>query len=220
MKYLSTNRFSYLLYVTKTIALGLFLGVFYTACKVEPKRLPILGERDFVNGDTIYSTIPPFEFTNQDNQSINNNTYKDKIYVVDFFFTHCPTICPKVKKNMLRIYEKYKNNNQVLLLSHTIDPKRDSVGRLREYANNLGITASKWSLVTGDKAAIYAIANRYFSVAKEDADSPGGFDHSGNIILVDSKGRVRAFADGTDATAVNKFMLDIDLLLQEETKGK
>jgi protein SCO1/2 len=198
----------------KYISFIFFVSLFFAACDNEPKRLPILGERDFVNGDTVYATIPPFAFVNQDSALITNETYKDKIYIVDFFFTHCPTICPKVKKNMLRIYEKYKNNDNVLLLSHSIDPKRDTVGRLREYAQNIGIQSSKWSLVTGDKFKIYEIANRYYAVAKEDPDSPGGFDHSGNIILVDSKGRVRSFANGTDADAVNKFMLDIDLLLK------
>ncbi len=188
---------------------------FLAACDNEPKRLPILGERDFVNGDTVYATIPPFAFVNQDSALISNDTYKNKIYVVDFFFTHCPTICPKVKKNMLRIYEKYKTNDKVLLLSHSIDPKRDTVGRLREYAQRIGIQSNKWSLVTGEKNKIFDIANRYFSVAKEDADAPGGFDHSGNIILIDMKGRVRAFANGTDAEAVDKFMLDIELLLNE-----
>ena len=187
---------------------------------MDEKKLPILGERDFVNGDTIYATIPAFQFVNQDSAIINNDTYKGKIYIVDFFFTHCPTICPKVKKNMLRIYDRYKSNDNVLQLSHTIDPTRDTIGRLKEYASKLNIDSKKWSLVTGDKFEIYNIANRYFAVAKEDPDAPGGFDHSGNIILVDSKGRVRAFADGTDADAVNKFMLDIDLLLKEENSNQ
>ncbi|MFZ4543995.1 MAG: SCO family protein [Saprospiraceae bacterium] len=201
----------------------LFIAIstlFICSCGLDEKKLPILGERDFVNGDTIYATIPAFQFVNQDSAIINNGTYKGKIYIVDFFFTHCPTICPKVKKNMLRIYDRYKSNDKVLQLSHTIDPTRDTIGRLKEYASKLNIDSKKWSLVTGDKFKIYEIANRYFAVAKEDPDAPGGFDHSGNIILVDSKGRVRAFADGTDADAVNKFMLDIDLLLKEENSNQ
>jgi protein SCO1 len=198
------------------IVFSLFLII--SACK-EPKRvLPILGERDFVNGDTVYATIPPFSFVNQDNITITNTNYHGKVYVVDFFFTHCPTICPKVKKNMLRLYQRYYKETQFYLLSHTIDPKRDSVGRLNEYAKNMGIHSMKWSMVTGDKFKIYDIANRYFAVAKEDPDAPGGFDHSGNIILVDGQGRVRSFCDGTDAASVDKFMNDIDLLLAE-TKG-
>jgi protein SCO1 len=203
--------------MTRLITFGLFLTTLLLSCKHEPQKLPILGERDFVNGDTIYATIPDFEFINQDSVLISNKTYQGKIYVVDFFFTHCPTICPKVMKNMLRINEKFKDNPNVMLLSHSIDPKRDSIGRLKVYATNLGIEAAKWSLVTGDKFKIYEIANKYFAVAKEDPDAPGGFDHSGNIILVDSKRRVRAFADGTDANAVNQFIQNIELLLDEES---
>lgn len=197
--------------------LALF-ALFLSSCNTKEQKLPILGERDFVNGDTVYATIPPFHFINQDSLPISNETYAGKVYVVDFFFTHCPTICPKVKKNMLRIYEKYSSNDKVLLLSHSIDPLRDTVGRLREYAEKMKIDSRKWSLVTGDKFEIYNIANRYFAIAKEDPEAPGGFDHSGNIILVDSRGRVRSFGDGTDADAVNKLMLDIDLLLKEENQ--
>lgn len=202
--------------MAKLFTFGLFLILFSTSCKQEPKKLPILGERDYVNGDTIFATIPNFAFLNQDSVIINNETFNNKIYVVDFFFTHCPTICPKVMKNMLRINDKFKDNPNVMLLSHSIDAKRDSIGRLKTYAQNLGIDAKKWSLVTGDKFKIYEIAEKYFSVAKEDPDAPGGFDHSGNIILIDSKRRVRSFANGTDANAVNKFIQDIELLLDEE----
>lgn len=202
------------------IIIFIFLAiVFFTACQTSEKPLPILGERDFVNGDTIYSTIPDFSFRNQDSVLVTNDTYKGGIYIADFFFTHCPTICPKVKKNMLRMYEKYKDNPKVSFISHTIDPKRDTIGRLREYAQKLQIKADKWSLVTGEKAVTYAIANKYFSVAKEDSDAPGGFDHSGNVILIDSKRRVRAFADGTDAIKIDQLMLDIDKLLKEEAEA-
>lgn len=206
--------------MTRLITFGLFIILLTISCKNEPKKLPILGERDFVNGDTVYATIPDFAFLNQDSILITNETYKGKVYVVDFFFTHCPTICPKVMKNMLRINEKFKDNPNVRLLSHSIDPKRDTVGRLRTYAKNLGIDAENWSLVTGDKFKVYDIANKYFAVAKEDPDSPGGFDHSGNIILVDSKRRVRSFADGTDANSVNKLIQDIQILLDEEATQK
>lgn len=206
--------------MVKLFSFGFFLCLLAIACKNEPTKLPILGERDFVNGDTIYATIPDFAFLNQDSTLITNDTYKGKIYIVDFFFTHCPTICPKVMKNMLRINDKFKDNPNVMLLSHSIDPKRDSIGRLRVYAQNLGIDSKNWSLVTGDKFKIYEIANKYFAVAKEDPDAPGGFDHSGNIILVDSKRRVRSFADGTDANSVNKFIQDIQLLLDEEASAK
>jgi protein SCO1 len=201
-----------------------FLGIFafFAACTFngDDKRLPILGERDVVNGDTIYPTIPDFSFIDQDSQIVTNASYKDKIYVVDFFFINCPTICPKVKANGLRIYQKYLNDDRIFILSHSIAPKYDTVPALKRHANKLHIEAPKWRLVTGDKDAIYGIADDYFSVAKEDPEAPGGFDHSGRLILVDKNRHVRSFCDGTDAASVDKFMLDIDLLLKEQYPAK
>jgi protein SCO1 len=179
--------------------------------------LPIIGERLGIaeNGDTIYPTIPHFAFVNQNRDTVRNANFANKIYVVDFFFTHCPTICPKVTAQMLRVYEHFKDSSSVGLLSHTIDPKRDSVGRLRDYADKLGVSAPKWHFVTGERDSIYSIADDYFSIAKEDPKSPGGFDHSGRLILVDKKGRVRSFCDGTDAEDVDRFIKDVERLSKE-----
>ncbi len=185
-----------------------------TACHYHPQTLPILGEVDVVDGDTIYHTVPDFAFVNQDSQVVTNASFAGKAYVVDFFFTSCPTICPKVKREMLRLYERYKADDRIAFLSHSIDVRRDTVGRLREYAANLEVSAPKWHFVTGDKDAIYEIADDYFSIAKEDPSAPGGFDHSGRLILVDSRRHVRAFCDGTDPKSVDQFMKDIDLLLK------
>ena len=198
------------------VALSLLLASFFFSSCENKRVLPIFGEREYKNGDTIYQTIPDFSFINQDSQAVTQNDYKGKVYVSDFFFTHCPTICPRVKKNMLRILAKYKENPNFLLLSHTIDPKHDTVGRLKDYASRLNISAPKWNLVTGDKAKIYDIAFYYASVAKESPDAPGGFDHSGYIVLVDKNRRVRAAVDGTIDDAVTKFLDDIDILLSEK----
>lgn len=190
-----------------------------TACfqPAEKRTLPILGERDVTPaGDTAYPTVPDFAFIDQDSQRVTNATFQDKIYVVDFFFIHCPTICPKVKKNGLRIYEKYKNDDRVVLLSHSIDTKNDTVAALHRHAQKLGLDSKKWHLVTGIKDEIYGIADNYFSVAQEDPDAPGGFDHSGRLILVDKNRHVRSFCDGTDAKDVDRFMKDIDVLLAEQ----
>lgn len=134
------------------------------SCQTRPRRLPILGERQVVNGDTIYPTIPDFTFIDQDSQIVTNKTFEGKIYIVDFFFIHCPTICPKVKANALRIYQKYRDDDRVMLLSHSIDTKNDTVGALKRYAQKLGIDSRRWKLVTGDHDAIYGIADDYFSV--------------------------------------------------------
>lgn len=189
------------------------------ACRppAPPRMLPILGERDVSpNGDTIYPAVPDFAFIDQDSQPVTNATFAGKIYVVDFFFTHCPTICPKVKAQAHRIYDKYLKDDRVLLLSHSIDVKNDTVARLKSYAQKLGIDSHKWHLVTGKEDDIYGIADNYFSVATKDPQSPGGFDHSGRLILVDQQRHVRSFCDGTDAGSVTKFMDDIDALLAEQ----
>lgn len=205
----------------KLILLACVVSLSVSACLTDskPKVLPILGNRDVAaNGDTIYPQIPDFQFVDQDSQVVNNATFAGKAYVVDFFFIHCPTICPKVKANGLRIYQKFKDDDRVLMLSHSIDTKNDTVAALRRHAQKLAIDSKKWHLVTGDHDAIYAIADDYFSVAKEDPTSPGGFDHSGRLILVDKNRHVRAFCDGTDAEDVDRFMKDISLLLAEQNK--
>ena len=181
------------------------------------RKLPILGERDVTpSGDTIYPQIPDFQFIDQDSQVINNATFEGKAYVADFFFIHCPTICPKVKANGLRLYQKFQNEERLGMLSHSIDTRNDTVAALRHHAEKLGINSKKWHLVTGDHDAIYAIADNYFSVATEDPSAPGGFDHSGRLILVDKNRHVRSFCDGTNAEDVDRFMKDIEKLLKEE----
>ena len=187
------------------------------ACNSEDKKplryygIPV----DVKGGDTIWPKIPDFAFVDQDSQLVDNQTFSNKIYVADFFFTHCPTICPKVKKQMLRIYQKYENDDRVILLSHSIDQKYDTVGRLHWFANQMGVKSNKWHFVTGEKEKIYGMTPSYMSIAAVDKDAPGGYAHSGYIILVDKNRYVRAFADGTNEKAVSKFMLDMDKLLSE-----
>lgn len=197
--------------------IGVLLSALFiiSSCRKENKVLPVLGEREVVNGDTLFHTIPDFQFWDQDSNRITNETVNDKIYVVDFFFTSCPTICPKVKKNMMRVNEKYMDRNDFLILSHSIDTKRDSVPRLKEYATKIGIEGSIWHLLTGTEDDIYGINEDYFIAAMVDEDAPGGFNHSGNVVLVDKQRRIRSFCDGTDAESVDDFMKDIDVLLNE-----
>lgn len=192
---------------------------FFFACgESEPpkkKKLPVIGNKEVIDGDTIYHTIPDFSFIDQDSNFVDNETFADKAYVVDFFFISCPTICPKTTKQMLRIYDKFQNEDRLKLLAHTVDPKRDSVAALHRYARNLNVSSDKWHFVTGEKFDIYEIADDYFSIAKEDPDAPGGFDHSGRFILVDKNRMVRSFCDGTDPGDVDRFMEDIQILLDE-----
>ena len=192
------------------------LGIFCSCGPNVPDNLPYIGQIEVVQGDSLYHKIPAFQFVDQDSQNITNATFKDKIYVADFFFTSCPSICPKVKKNMLRIYDLFKDNSRVELISHSIDVKRDTVGHLKIYASNLGVESDKWHFVTGNEEHIFAMADEYFVSALADPNAPGGFDHSGRIILVDTHGHVRSYCNGTDSDEVDRFMLDIKRLLNEE----
>jgi protein SCO1/2 len=167
--------------------------------------------------DTIYQTVPEFSLLNQDSVVVNNETVKGKIYVADFFFTSCPTICPVMKKEMIRVYEKFKGNNQVLMLSHTIDPDYDTIQLLRDYANRLGSDGKQWMFLWGERKPLYELAEKgYYASAVVDSTEPGGFIHSGGFILVDKQQRVRGIYDGTSATDVDKLMVDMDVLLKEQ----
>lgn len=187
-----------------------------TACEQSAKGpLPKIGNKEVIGTDTIYHTIPDFSFINQEGATITNKDLSNHIYVSDFFFTNCPSICPLVKKQMLRIYDKYKNEPMVKLVSHTIDPVRDTQEKLKKYATALGADSEKWLFLTGDKEALYDIADAYFVPALEDPDAPGGFDHSGKIILVDKNRHVRAFGEGTEPDDVTELLKDIDRLIAE-----
>lgn len=179
-------------------------------------RLPFLGNPIYEKNDTIYHTIQDFELVDQDSSIVTNETFRDKVYVADFFFTSCPTICPKMKAQMLRVYEKYKDNTEVGILSHTIDPTYDTVALLKDYAERLGVSSNTWKFVTGDQDYIYNLAETsYMSVADEDSEAPGGFVHSGAFLLVDKDRRIRGFYDGTEPDQVDVLIYDIEKLLKE-----
>ena len=178
--------------------------------------LPVFGEREVIGADTVYHTIANFKFVDQDSTEVTNDTYKGKIYVADFFFTSCRTICPIMKTQMLRVYDSIQNDPDVLLLSHTIDPEYDTVGLLHDYANRLGVKSDKWHFVTGNKDEIYKLAQTsYFSTALEDKSEPDGFIHSGAFLLIDKDRRIRGKYDGTKEDDVNRLLADIQRLKTE-----
>ena len=194
------------------------------SCAGRKEKLPILGRMEIQNveynggiqADTIYHTIPNFSFTNQDGETVTEETFKNKIYIADFFFTSCPTICPIMKTQMLRVYEKYKDNPSVKILSHTIDPKHDSVAVLREFAERLGVSSDTWHFVTGPQEDIYEIGQEsYMVTAREDPEEPGGYLHSGAFLIIDKQRRVRGIYDGTKEEKVDELLKDIDRLLLE-----
>ncbi len=202
----------------------LYLSIFLSSCNTTSEKFPILGNREAitktVNGkqitDTLYHQIPDFEFINQDSVKITQKDFAGKIYVADFFFTTCPTICPKMKTQMLRIFKKFKDNPNVAILSHSIDPRHDTPAVLKEFSKNLGIQNSMWQMVTGDKAKIYEIGQKSYMVsATDDPTQPGGIVHSGAFILVDKNRHIRGIYDGTEPERVDKLMEDMEVLLKE-----
>ena len=166
-------------------------------------------------GDSLAYQIPDFKLISQDSSIVENNDLDDFIYVADFFFMSCPSICPKVKKQMLRIYDRFESDKQLKLVSHTIDPKRDTPARLKQFAANLEVDTDKWIFLTGTKDSMMDMANAYMVSAMEDPEAPGGFDHSGKILLIDKNRNIRAFADGTEPKEVDAFMDNIDKLLSD-----
>ena len=197
------------------IAFLALLATGMLSCNSEPEPLPVLNKQVEKDGEMQPRQIPPFSFVNQDSQRVSNATFADKAYVADFFFTSCPTICPIMTRNMLKIYRQFERDSRLLLLSHTIDPARDTIGQLRRYAKNIGVSSDKWHFVTGKQDSLYAIADDYFNVVVEDSTLPGGFDHSGRLVLVDTQGHIRAYCNGTNDEEVQQFIKDIQRLLHE-----
>lgn len=169
---------------------------------------------------------PKFELINQDNKKITSESYKGKVYVLEFFFTTCPTICPKMNESMLLIEKKFFGNPNFGIVSITIDPEQDTAKVLKDHANFLGVKSSNWNFLTGDKAYIFNLANKGFNLyAGENKKVAGGFEHSGLFALIDKNGNIRCrndefgnpilYYDGLDKMGVRNLQQDINILLEE-----
>jgi protein SCO1/2 len=205
----------------------LFISIFIltavlTSC--QDKKLPYIGEPDVVKKmvdgkqveETIYPVIPEFSFQNQYGETVTEKSFEGKIYVADFFFTTCPTICPPMKRNLLKVYQAFEDNPEVSILSHTIDPAHDSVSVLKKYADDLEIKGNMWHFVTGDRDKIYEIGEKSYMVsAKEDSAAAGGYIHSGHFILIDKNKHIRGMYDGTTDQGTAELLEDIKTLLKE-----
>ena len=160
-----------------------------------------------------YHKVADFKLINQNGDTVTQENYKGKIYVADFFFTTCQTICPIMTDHMKKIQEEFKDDDEVLLLSHTVTPKIDSVEQLRKYADKKGIIDSKWNLVTGDKKQIYELARKsYFVVKNQGNGGPYDMIHTENFALIDNQRRIRKFYDGTNPDAIEELIEDIATL--------
>jgi protein SCO1/2 len=205
----------------RALLISSFFILLFGSCR--QNHLPILGERSLQpitkDGkevmDTVYETIPPFSFTDQDGQTITNESLKGKIYIADFIFLSCQTICPKMNLQMKRLHDEFINDPDVVFISHTIDPIDDTIPRLKAFAESNKIVTSKWHLLRGSEDSVYAIAEHgYLSTVYK--DSAGEYVHSGGMLLIDKKQRVRGIYDGTQQYPVDDLIRDIRILKKED----
>jgi protein SCO1/2 len=199
---------------------AIILTLFYSALK--PKKMLPIYNPSMVNPELVdstvqyiskYHSIADFSFTNQNGEIITQKDYEGKIYVADFFFTTCGSICPKMTTNLVEVQKAFINNPKVMLLSHTVFPETDSVAVLKEYAKKNGVIDTKWNLVTGDKRQIYAMARKsYLAVKLGKPEELYDMVHTENFVLVDSKRRVRGFYDGTKKEDIERLIEDINFL--------
>lgn len=197
--------------------------LFYTILK-PIERLPVYQPAS-VNNELVDSTIvhkinyhkiSDFSLTNQNGEIVTQKKYDNKIYIADFFFTTCQSICPIMTKNMKDLQDKLIEDSEILLLSHTVFPEIDSVEVLKKYAIDNSVIDSKWDLVTGDKKEIYDLARKSYLAAKDNNFSEYDLIHTENFVLIDKKKQIRGFYDGTDKEEINRLINDIKILKKSD----
>lgn len=183
----------------------------YNPSEINPKLVD-----ESVRNVTKNHQISSFSLVTQDGENVNQSLTEDKIYVADFFFTTCPTICPKMAKQMKRVYDEFEDEERFMILSHTVYPENDSSVVLKKYAVELEVNTQKWVFLTGDKKIIYDLARKsYFAATTEGDGGVSDFIHTENFVLIDTKRQIRGFYDGTSTEEVSKLINDIQALLQE-----
>ena len=184
---------------------------FYNSAELEPEWIPISDSRF-----TRIHKVGPFSFIDQDSLTITNRDFDGHIYVTDFFFTTCPSICPKMTDNMLSLQDKYRDREELKFLSHTVTPWIDDVARLKAYAEEKGVMSGKWHLVTGNEEVIYKQARlSYFVEGLIGIQREDDFLHTENFVLVDAKRRIRGLYSGTSKKDMKRLIRDIDVLLEQ-----
>jgi protein SCO1/2 len=191
-----------------------FMYYFYKTTKGQPKHLPVLG----VPGHKVGA----FAFTNQDGKTVTNKDLDGKIYVAEYFFTTCKSICPKMNDNMAKVFQEFRGNNDFMILSHTVDPEHDSVNVLAQYAGKFEADPHRWAFLTGDKKELYDMARYSYLVTVEEAPSTqpipieDDFIHTERFVLVDKQKQIRGSYDGTNPQEVQQMIGDIKELMKED----
>ena len=211
-----------LFFVVLLIVSGIIISIFYSILKVEqplpiyqPNRIDASLVDSTIQHKKKYHTIADFKLINQNGETITQDSYDNKIYVADFFFTTCQTICPVMTDQMHRIQEEIINDEDVMLLSHSVTPEIDSVAQLKKYAVEKGVNDSKWNLVTGDRKQIYDLARKSYLVVKNDNSEDYGMVHTENFALIDKDKQIRGIYNGISPTSVDSLIQDIKRLKKE-----
>lgn len=206
------------IFTIAVITLPILLFYAVEAWEVRYTTLPVLGPVTTVDGEEVQHRIHSFTMLDQDGYRVSEQIVDDKVAVVNFFFTSCPSICPKMMRNVQTIQDVYRNKPDVHILSFTVDPVRDTPTRLKTYADAYHIDKDHWHLLTGDKKEIYQLARNSFYLSASEGD--GGqhdFIHSENLVLVDRQGRIRGYYDGTDKEAVDELISHIAKLKNDKS---
>jgi protein SCO1/2 len=205
-----------------TLCLIIIIAI-YSVLNQDNERLPVYQPSDFetklvdssIQHIEKYHTVADFKLVNQNGDTITQDNYKNKIYITDFFFTTCQTICPIMTSNMVDIQEKILNDNDVMLLSHSVTPEIDSVAQLKKYAKKKGVIDSKWNLVTGDRKQIYDLARKSYLVVEDDGTIDYGMIHTENFALIDKKKQIRGVYSGIRQSGKDSLLRDLETLKKE-----
>lgn len=210
------------------VIIGIAIAYQMNTAAAERRVLPVIQPADVKSemvdvelaGKAIGHRVGKFEFTNQNGEEISLDDVKGKVFVAEYFFTTCPTICPIMNEEMKRVQERFKNNPDVKILSFTVDPENDTVEAMKVYAEEHNAIDGQWHFLTGDKEELYRVARQSFFVlkpaeAKNLGDAGSDFIHTNNFVLVDQNLRLRGYYDGTNSEEVESLMEDIELLLKE-----
>ncbi len=209
------GNYYWLLLIIPLIFVGWY---FFNKNEQKPLRtLPYYGQKNSMkDGDTSYHTVKPFCFINQYNEKVTEETVKGKVYVTDFFFTTCQSICPIMSTELERVYKQFATHKEVLILSHTVAPEEDSISVMLDYAKLHGVKDKQWLFLTGDKKHLYDMARTSYLLNMEEGNGDADdFIHTQNFALVDKERHLRGFYDGTDSIEVSRLITDINLLLEE-----
>lgn len=203
---------------------AIIIAVFFIIPYFSEEELPVFNPADFnpalvdvtMQEATVNHTVADFELINQNGKTITQDDYKNKIYVTDFFFAKCPTICPIMTANLGKIQDRFIDNDEIMLLSISVTPIIDSVAVLHSYAKDKGVIDHKWNVTTGDKKHIYNLARKsYFAVVDEGDGGVQDFIHTPNFILVDTKKQIRGVYDGTNDQEIERLITDINILIKQ-----